>query len=164
MDHLADVTVDDLHDALDEVEGKRPTQRLLAAIAYENGVSQTELAEWHDVERKTVYSWLRRFDADQPVEEVVRDRRRPGRPRKLSEAQRRELGRTLRESPTDAGYDAAAWTPELVRSHLRATHDVDYSIPSCRRLMKEAGLRYRRQPDGSGSAGETDEGGRWTPR
>ena len=27
-----------------------PTKRLLAAIAYKNGVTQTELAEWYDVQ------------------------------------------------------------------------------------------------------------------
>ncbi len=33
MDHLDDISVEELHDALDNVEGRKPTQRLLAAIA-----------------------------------------------------------------------------------------------------------------------------------
>ena len=66
MAHLDDTTVEELHDALENAEGKTPTQRLLAAIAYKHGVTQTELAEWHDVERRTIYSWLERFDAESP--------------------------------------------------------------------------------------------------
>ena len=45
MDHLDEISVEELQDALDNVEGNKPTQRLLAAIAYKNGVTQTELAE-----------------------------------------------------------------------------------------------------------------------
>ena len=39
MDHLDDISVEELHDTLDSVEGKKPTQRLLTAIAYKNGVT-----------------------------------------------------------------------------------------------------------------------------
>jgi len=43
VDHLDKISVEELQNALDNVEGKKPTQRLLAAIAYKNGVTQTEL-------------------------------------------------------------------------------------------------------------------------
>lgn len=46
MDHLNEISVEELQEALDNVDGNKPTQRLLAAIAYKNGVTQTELAEW----------------------------------------------------------------------------------------------------------------------
>jgi chromosome segregation and condensation protein ScpB len=50
---------EELQDILDKVEAKKPTQRLLAAIAYKNGVAQTGLAEWYDVQGRTIYSWLK---------------------------------------------------------------------------------------------------------
>lgn len=34
MDHLDEISVKGLHDALDNVEGKKSTQRLLAVVAY----------------------------------------------------------------------------------------------------------------------------------
>ncbi len=43
MDHLGEISVEELQDALNNVDGKKPTQRLLAAIAYKNGFTQTEL-------------------------------------------------------------------------------------------------------------------------
>ncbi|WP_279529385.1 helix-turn-helix domain-containing protein [Halospeciosus flavus] len=55
MDHLDEISVEELQEALDNVDGKKPTKRLLAAIAYKNGVTQTELAEWHDTGRRTIY-------------------------------------------------------------------------------------------------------------
>lgn len=172
MDHLEEISIDELHRALDAVEGKKATQRLTAAIAYKNGVSQTELAEWYDVRRRTIYSWLVRLE-DGPLEQAVSDARRGGRPRKLDAEQQTGLEETLQEPPTAAGYDASAWTPALVREYIDETFDVEYSLPSCRRLMKEAGLSYRNsrrsvaREGTEGRDGSDDrEGnrGRWTPR
>lgn len=39
MDYLEEISVEDLQQALDKVEGKKPAQRLLAAIAYKNGAA-----------------------------------------------------------------------------------------------------------------------------
>ncbi len=143
MDHLDDISVEELQDALDKVEENKPTQRLLAAIAYKNGVTQTELAEWHDTGRRTIYSWLMRLDTDEPLEKAVSDAHRSGRKRKLSEIHQEEFEQTIHEPPKEVGIDAPAWTPTLVQQHLEETYDVEYSIPSCRRLLKEAGLSYQ---------------------
>jgi transposase len=136
MEHLDDITVAELQAALEEVDGKKPTQRLLAAIAYKNGITQTELAEWHGVQRRTIYNWLKRLDADS-LETAVEDARRPGRPRRLSKEQQNELNSALRNPPIDAGYDEPEWTPELVQRFVRDRFDVDYSRPSCRRFIRE---------------------------
>lgn len=144
MDHLDRISLEELQAALDNVEGKKPTQRLLAAIAYKNGVTQTELAEWYDVERRTIYSWLKRLDAADSLEYAVTDEDRPGRPRKLSEDEQDEFERTLSSPPTASGYEASTWTPALVQQYLDETFDVEYSLPSCRRLLKEAGFRHRK--------------------
>lgn len=172
MDHLDEIPIEELQRALDDVEGAKPTQRLLAAIAYKNGVTQTELAEWYGVERKTIYSWLKRLESGS-IERAVVDDQRSGRPRKLSKELHERLEQTLHEPPTEVGYDTSAWTPELVRDYLAEMHDVQYSIPSCRRLMKEAGLSYGKtgQPAAEGHSSEenADRGdrskrrGRWTP-
>lgn len=156
MEHFDEISVDDLHDALEEVVEKKPTQRLLAAIAYKNGVTQTELAEWYDVERKTIYSWLMRFDTDEPLAEAATDSHRSGRKRKLSEEQQNKFEQTVQESPSAVGIDAPAWTPELVQQYLNDRYGVEYSRPSCRRLLKEAGLSYQK-PRPSAAEADPDE-------
>ena len=162
MDHLEDLSVDELHATLENVEGKKPTQRLLAAIAYKNGVTQTELADWHDVERKTIYSWLNRLDAES-LEAAVEDEHRPGRPRKLSEDERLEFERTVQVSPP-APYDVGSgWSPSIVQQYLVDTYDVEYSLPSCRRILKEVGFEYRgrnRTSDMEDQNKTSDSGGR----
>ena len=145
MDHLDEISVEELQDALDNVEEKKPAERLLAAIAYKNGVTQTELAEWYDVQRRTIYSWLKRLDTDESLEQAVTDTHRSGRKRKLSESQQEEFEETVHDPPEEVGIDAPVWTPVLVQQYLTDTYGVEYSIPSCRRLLKEAGLSYQKQ-------------------
>ena len=174
MNHLDEISVEELQDALDNVDEKKPTQRLLAAIAYKNGVSQTELAEWYDVQRRTIYNWLKRLDTDESLEQAVSDTKRTGRKRRLSESQLKEFEETVHEPPDEVGINAPAWTPALVQEYLEETYGVEYSIPSCRRLLKEAGLSYQKPRRKAAEADEDEQGefhdelkrsgGRWTPR
>jgi len=174
MDHLNEISVEELQEALDNVDGNKPTQRLLAAIAYKNGVTQTELAEWYDTERKTIYNWLKRFDTDDPLEQAVSDAHRSGRKRKLSEKQQQAFEQTVHESPQESGIDAPAWTPALAQEYLQETYGVEYSVPSCRRLLTEAGLSFQkpRRSTAESDENEQDEfydeiresGGKWMPQ
>lgn len=174
MDYLDDFSVEELQDTLDNVEEKKPTQRLLAAIAYKDGLTQTELAEWYGVQRRTIYSWLKRLDTDESLEQAVVDDHRSGRKRKTSEKEQKEFEEMVHESPEEVGFDASAWTPSLVQQSLDETYGVEYSIPSCRRLLKEAGLRFQK-PRRTAVESEAEEqeafreeleksGGRWTPQ
>ena len=142
MEHLSEITAEQLQEALDETDRKTPAQRLMAAIAYKNGVTQTELAEWFDVERKTIYNWLTRLE-ERNFDEAVYDEKRPGRPRKLSDEELNDLQEVLHNPPTEAGYDVPAWTTDLVQELIRDRYEIEYSRPSCRRLMKELGLSYQ---------------------
>lgn len=141
MDHLTDTTIPELQNALESVESKTPTLRLVAAIAYKNGITQSELADWFDVERKTIYNWLTRLD-DRDLELAVRDKDRSGRPRKLSGDQFAELESILQTPPSQVGYESPAWTTELLQRCIQEKFEINYSLPSCRRLMKEAGLSH----------------------
>ena len=174
MDHLNEISVEELQEALGNVDGNKPTQRLLAAIAYKNGVTQTELAEWYDTERKTIYNWLNRLDTDDPLEQAVTDTHRSGRKRKLSQTQQEEFEQTVHDSPQAIGCDVPAWTPALAQEYLAETYGVDYSIASCRRLLKEAGLSYQKPRRSAAESDEDDQdefydeikksGGKWTPQ
>lgn len=168
MEHLDAIPLEELQEALDTVEGKKPAVRLLAAIAYKHGVTQTELAEWYGVQRRTIYNWLVRLDTDEPLERAVTDDDRPGRSRKLTQEQQESFEETVRDSPGEVGIDAPAWTPALAQQYLQDEYGVDYSLPSCRRLLREAGLRYRRprhgadEPGGGASEDRQSTRGRWT--
>ena len=50
---------------------ERNRQNGLAPIVYKNGVTQTELAEWYNVQRRPIYSWLTQLDTDESLEQAV---------------------------------------------------------------------------------------------
>jgi transposase len=64
---------------------------------------------------------------------------------------------TVHKSPQEFGIDAPAWTPVLVQEYLEETSGVTYSIPSCRQLLKEAGLRYQKTRSKAAVANEPGE-------
>lgn len=60
MGKLEEISLADLHERLEDVDEKKPTQRLLLAILYKQGPSVPMIAEWFDMRERTVYDW---FDA-----------------------------------------------------------------------------------------------------
>lgn len=138
MTRLKEVPLEALRAELDEFEDRRPLLRLLAAILYKQGPSVPTLAAWFDVRPATVYAWFDRIESAESVHEAIHDDPRPGRPSKLSTAERRELLQLLRQSPGEVGYPGEAWTPESVADLIHERYDVDYSVRHVRRLMDEA--------------------------
>ena len=88
--------------------------------------------------------------------------------------EQQEFEEAVHQSPEEVGIDAPAWTPALVQQYLEETYGVEYSIPSCRRLLKEAGLSYQKPRRTAAEADEDEQekfhdklkksGGRWTPQ
>lgn len=137
MSLLEQTTVEELQDALDVVEAKKPTQRLMLAILYKRGPSVPMIADWFDMREETIYRWFRRLERE-PLLEAVYDEPRPGRPPKLTDAQREAFGRALQRSPRDVGRDGEHWTPAIAKTFLADEFDVEYSIRHVRRLMRNA--------------------------
>ncbi len=137
----AAASTEDLHALLEE-HGDAPTQRLVTALLVNHGVSKRTIADSLDQSLKTIYNWLDRFDVE-PLEEAPFDQPRPGAPPSLKPDQEQQLFETLQIPPTESEYDAPAWTPALVRDHIRSAFGVEYSRRHVRRLMHDAGLSYR---------------------
>ncbi|AHG01870.1 hypothetical protein HALLA_00835 (plasmid) [Halostagnicola larsenii XH-48] len=60
------------------------------------------------MQRRTIYSWLKRLDTDESFEQAVTDTHRSGRNRKLSEEEQEQFEATVHESPEEDGLDAPA--------------------------------------------------------
>lgn len=140
MPLLAQTTVEELQDALDEVEAKKPTQRLMLAILYKRGPSVPMIADWFDMREETIYRWFRRMERE-PLLDAVYDEPRPGRPPKLTDAQREAFEKALRGSPNDVGRDGEHWTPAIAKAYLADEFGVDYSIRHVRRLLQNADVQ-----------------------
>ena len=141
MATLDAATLDDLCGALAEVEDKKPTQQLMAVINYleEDDATMAEVAERYGNTGPWLSRWVGRL-ADEPVEQVVCDDPREGRPAELSDEQHDQFVEVLHDSPEEVGLDAPAWSVPLARHYLSEEFDVGYCERHVRRLMSEAGL------------------------
>ena len=133
---LSDVDADALRDALDEVDSAKAAKRLVVALEYKDGTPVSDLSERYGIPRSTLYYWLDRFE-EFDIPAAIEDEPRPGRPRKLDDADRRALESDLADAPADHGYDAEEWTPELVQRHIEERFDTTYSVGHVRRLLRE---------------------------
>ena len=61
----------------------------------------------------------------------------------MTDEQWEELTTTLAASPSAVGYDAPAWTPELVHDYIKTAFEVEYSLTHMYRVMKRAGLSFQ---------------------
>jgi transposase len=154
----SEVGIRDGRQIVKEVDDADAAKQLVVAITYKgiDDLTQTDAAALYGFSSSWASKWFTRLErlAEEPFEEVVYDEQREGRPPKLSDEEYDQFVEALQESPEEVGIDAPAWTPALAQNYLEETYGVEYSIPSCRRLLKEAGLSYQ-QP--RRSATEADE-------
>ena len=147
MSSLENISTDDLREVLAAVEGKKPTQRLMAAINYleEDDASMAEVAGRYGYTGPWLSGWLDRLErlADEPFEQVVYEEQRSGRPSDLTEQEREKFEEAVTNPPEESGIDAPAWSVSLARYYLREEFDIEYCERHVRRLMSEAGLSWK---------------------
>ena len=144
MANLENVSTGDLRQILAEVDDADATQRLMAAIAYEeiDELTQNEAADLYGFSSEWASKWFNRLERleTEPFEDVVYDEPRSGRPSELSEQDHERFVDALHESPEVVGIDAPAWSVPLASKYLTEEFDVDYCDRHVRRLLTEAGL------------------------
>jgi len=135
-----------LEAALEAAPDATAAVRVMAALAYRDGVDVAAFADRYGIPRSTVYAWLHRFE-DRPPAEAMLDVPRSGRPSKLDAASRTRLRADLERPPTAFGFEATAWDAGLLEAHLGRAYDVSYSRTHARRLLAELGGAGRREAD-----------------
>ncbi|WP_227377568.1 helix-turn-helix domain-containing protein [Haladaptatus halobius] len=136
MSHLENISTSELRTALDDVDDVHATKRLMLAIAYKQGVAQTDVAEWYGYLRKTIYNWLHRFE-EEPVRDAARDKARPDRPPKLDREEQFKVAQLLRDPPANVGYNIEEWDIPRVQRLLDEQFDVTYSRTNAYRLLSK---------------------------
>ena len=135
---LAGVDEEQLRQQLRTETDPKAVKRLTAALLYADGFSPYEIERLLGFPAQTVYDWL-----DTVAERdafALGDRPRGGSSSRLTHDQWDQLTATLAASPTEAGIDAPAWRPPLVRKYIAETFGVEYSSAHMYRVMKKAGL------------------------
>jgi len=116
-------------------------KRIRALLMLAEGRNVSETARALGTTRQSVYNWIHAYRRN-PVPEGLADRPRPGRPPRLSAADRDRLRALLEQRPTDHGYDAPEWTVRLLLKQIERELAVRLSGGALRRTLHRMGYRW----------------------
>ena len=117
----------------------RESRRIRAFELKQLGWKQSDIAAALGVTKGAVSQWLKR--AGQGGKEALRSRPTPGRPARLSAAQKAQLPELLKQGPDAFGFKGDVWTAERVAALIERTFGVHYHPDHVGRLLRDAGLR-----------------------
>lgn len=123
-------------------EESRYDHRLHGILLISHGLSCYDVAYLLGQDPRTIERWVQRFETKGLS--ALREGERPGRPRRLSEAQWEAVNRDLRKSPRDFGYGRNLWDGRLLAHHLETVHGVPLGARQCQRLFRQMGFRLRK--------------------
>lgn len=101
-----------------------------------------EVAAALGLHRATVYGWLERYRDGGDA--ALRARPVPGRPRKLTAGQLRQLAALIRLDPRDLGFEDALWTRAMVAELIWGEFGVRLSLPTTGRVLRKLGFTPQR--------------------
>ena len=90
---------------------------------------------------RTLREWLARYR--EGGYEGLRHKPVSGRPSRLTEVQKEELKRIVKESPERLGYETGIWTAYLVREVIAKRFGVKYSLNNVQWLLKRLGCSFK---------------------
>ena len=76
--------------------------------------------------------------------ESLNYKRPPGRPKKLTKRERKELCELIDNGPEAAGYDCGCWTTALIQELIQKRFNVTYSVYYIAELLKTLGYSYQK--------------------
>jgi transposase len=120
----------------------RLVKRLHALLYLADDYSLAEVSQILEICEQTIRNYVKTFLLKGL--ESLKYRRPPGRPAKLSKAQKKELGDLLDDGPEKAGYDCGCWTTALIQDLIRTRFEREYTPNYIAELLKNMGFSYQR--------------------
>ena len=128
--------------------------RVFAVNMVLSGCTASQIGNMAGVSKQAVTGWVK--IADEQGFEALRPKSRPGRPSKLTPAQKASIDADLQEDPAKFGYKV--WDGPSLSSHIKKTTGIDMGIRQCQRLFHELGYSHiRPQPYPSKGSEDTEE-------
>jgi transposase len=101
-----------------------------------------KVADAFDVDRTTLFRWLRRYQAD--GRKGLQRQTGSGRPRLLDELEEDDLRRIIMFPASDFGYETDLWTVGRLRQAIAEIYDITLSKNTVWRRLRDAGLTYQK--------------------
>jgi transposase len=131
-----------LQDEIRRSEESRYDHRLHGVLLVAQGATCPEVSRLLGDAPRTVENWVRRFEAQGLA--GLTEGPRSGRPRRLSEAQLREVDGGLRQTPRDLGLAGTLWDGKTLSAWIEQRFQVHLRVRQCQRLFRQRGFRLRK--------------------
>lgn len=133
MKLTAGISYEKVKEAYDKEKDGRVKQRLLIILSAFKMKSSYKIAERAETSHTKVQRWINRFNKH--GFEGLFDKKRPGKPSKLTEEQKKMLEKIL-DKP---GEFRAGFNSVEILDKIKKSYDVKYTLRHVRRLLKQLG-------------------------
>jgi transposase len=116
--------------------------RLYAVYQISIGKNSEYLVELYGSSHKSICNWVSRYNAEGI--DGLKDRRRSGRPAKLSMEDKLCLKKAVIENPEDQGYSSGIWTWALVADFIAKRFGVSYKKAQIYNILHSINLSYQK--------------------
>ncbi len=135
-----DYSADDLRGSACKARDGAQARRLMALAAVADGKRRAEAAAIGLMDRQTLRDWVIRFNAEGA--EGLIDKTSPGRPPKLTPAQKQELRQVVEEGPEKHVPHLVRWRRADLAAVARERFAVDCHATTIGRMLRELGFSH----------------------
>jgi transposase len=135
-----DYSADDLRGLACKARRGGQARRLMALAAIADGQSRDEAAAIGLMDRQTLRDWVIRFNAEGPAGLI--DRSSPGRPPKLTPAQKQELRKWVEEGPGPHDLRLVRWRRADLAEVVKDRFAITCHPTTIGRMLRELGFSH----------------------
>jgi transposase len=131
-----------LQQEIQRSEESRYDHRLHGVLLVAQGMTCPEVARLLGDAPRSVEYWVHRYQR-QGLGGLA-EGERSGRPRRLTEKQMEELGRAIRNKPSDAGMGVNLWDGKTLSAWIEKSYGIELKVRQCQRLFRHLRFRLRK--------------------
>jgi transposase len=117
-------------------------KRISALLWLGDGQAVAQVAQRLGLSKQTIYNWLHAFVLKRWAS--LRRGSSPGRPPKLSAAQRQRLSALVQAGPEAAGYPTGCWNTALIQDLIEREFQRCYNVHYLAELLRSLGFSYQK--------------------
>jgi transposase len=143
--HLSPLTRKQLYHRLQQAYANgalRLVKRIHVLLALAEDMSVRDVAEMLHLGEQTVRDYRNRFLLNRMASLTYK--RPPGRPRKLTKTQRRELAELIKAGPQAAGYTSGCWNTPMIQDLIATRFGVSYHPHYLATVLHNLGFSYQK--------------------
>ena len=106
-------------------------------------VSCDSIANLFGQSPRSVSNWIKKVNEAGTIE-VLRDVKRPGRNKKLSESNLEEIKEVLQKAPELSGVTANIWDGKSLSYYIQQAYSIELGVRQCQRLFHELGFSLKK--------------------